>query len=149
MQAMAERLFHAIGRPDMIEDPRFRTNTERVRNADACEAPIAAFIAARSLEQNMQVFRAADVTASPVYEIDQFLDDPHVQARGIVVEAPDREAGSVLMHNVIPRLSETPGRLRSAAPSLGQHTAEILGQLGCDPGRLAALAADGVIREIP
>ena len=53
------------------------------------------------------------------------------------------------MHNVIPRLSETPGRLRSAAPSLGQHTAEILGQLGCDPGRLAALAADGVIREIP
>ncbi|HEY6430503.1 MAG TPA: CoA transferase, partial [Acetobacteraceae bacterium] len=146
MQAMAERLFHAIGRPDMIEDPRFRTNTERVRNADACEAPIAAFIAARSLEQNMQVFRAADVTASPVYEIDQFLDDPHVQARGIVVEAPDREAGSVLMHNIVPRLSDTPGRLRRPAPGLGENTREVLEGLGYSADRVTRLADDGVVR---
>ncbi len=52
MQTMAERLFRAIGRPDMIEDPRFRTNTDRVRNADACEAPVAAFIKARTLAEN-------------------------------------------------------------------------------------------------
>ncbi|HEX5325468.1 MAG TPA: CoA transferase, partial [Acetobacteraceae bacterium] len=145
MQAMAERLFRAIGRADMIDDPRFRTNTDRVRNADACEAPIAAFIAARTLEENMRVFGAAEVTAHPVYEIDQFLDDPHVQARGIVVEAPDAEAGSVLMHNVIPRLSETPGRLRRPAPALGEHTQELLRGLGYASARIEALGAEGVV----
>jgi crotonobetainyl-CoA:carnitine CoA-transferase CaiB-like acyl-CoA transferase len=70
-----------------------------------------------------------------------------VQERGVIVEAPDEEAGSVLMHNVIPRLSETPGRLRFAAPSLGQHTREILTEIGCDADRIATLAADGVIKE--
>lgn len=149
IQQMAERVFRAIGKPEMITDPRFRTNTDRVRNIDACDGAVADFIRNRTLADNMAIFEAAEVTAIPVYEIDQLVDDPHVHERGVLVEAPDDEAGSVLMHNVIPRLSETPGRLRSAAPSLGQHTAEILGQLGCDPGRLAALAADGVIREIP
>jgi crotonobetainyl-CoA:carnitine CoA-transferase CaiB-like acyl-CoA transferase len=75
------------------------------------------------------------------------LDDPHVQARGVIVEAPDDEAGSVLMHNIIPRLSETPCRLRSGAPSLGQHTRSILESIGYDAARLALLAAEGVIKE--
>jgi crotonobetainyl-CoA:carnitine CoA-transferase CaiB-like acyl-CoA transferase len=147
MQVMAERVFRAIGKPEMIDDPRFRTNTDRVRNIDACDGAVADFIAARSLADNMAIFEKAEVTANPVYEIDQLLDDPHVQERGVIVEAPDEEAGSVLMHNVIPRLSETPGRLRFAAPSLGQHTREILTEIGCDAGRLAALAAEGVIKE--
>jgi crotonobetainyl-CoA:carnitine CoA-transferase CaiB-like acyl-CoA transferase len=99
------------------------------------------------LAENMAVFEAAEVTATPIFEIDQLLDDPHVQARGVIVEAPDDEAGSVLMHNVIPRLSETPGRLRTAAPSLGQHTKSVLLSIGYHADRLAALVADGVIKE--
>ena len=146
MQPMAERLFRAIGRADMIDDPRFRTNTDRVHHADECDAPVAAFIAARTLEENMRVFHAAEVTASPVYDIDQFLDDPHVQARGVVVEAPDEEIGSVLMHGVIPRLSETPGRLRRPAPRLGEHSAEILRAIGYDAAQIAALEQAGVVR---
>src|SRR4051812_25661826 len=122
IQAMAERMFRAIGKPEMIDDPRFRTNTDRVRNIDACDAAVAEFIAARSLADNMGVFETAEVTANPVYEIDQLIDDPHVHGRGVLVEAPDEEAGSVLMHNIIPRLSETPGRFRLPAPSLGQHS---------------------------
>jgi crotonobetainyl-CoA:carnitine CoA-transferase CaiB-like acyl-CoA transferase len=145
IQAMAERLFRAIGREDVIADPRFRTNTERVRNAEECEAPIVDFIAARTLEENMAVFEAAEVTASPVYDIDQFLADPHVQARGIVIEMPDAQTGSLTMHNVIPRLAETPGRLRTPAPEIGEHTAEILGQLGVDQTELEALAREGIV----
>jgi crotonobetainyl-CoA:carnitine CoA-transferase CaiB-like acyl-CoA transferase len=148
MQVMAERTFRAIGKPEMIDDPRFRTNTDRVRNIDACDGAVADFIAARTLADNMAIFEKAEVTANPVYEIDQLLDDPHVQERGVIVEAPDEEAGSVLMHNVIPRLSETPGRLRFAAPTLGQHTREILTELGCDGGKLAALVAEGVIKAV-
>ncbi len=147
IQAMAERLFRAIGRPDVIEDPRFRTNTDRVRNIDACDGIVADWIKERTLAENMAVFEAAEVTATPIYEIDQLMDDPHVQARGVLVEAPDEEAGSVLMHNIIPRLSETPGKLRTAAPSLGQHTRSVLESIGYDAARLAALAAEGVIKE--
>jgi crotonobetainyl-CoA:carnitine CoA-transferase CaiB-like acyl-CoA transferase len=133
IQAMAERLFRAIGRADMIDDPRFRTNTDRVQNIEECDGAVASFIAAR--------------TATPVYDIDQLMDDPHVGARGVLVEAPDAEAGSVVMHNVIPRLSETPGALRVAAPVLGQHTAELLAGIGYDAERRAALAAVGIIKE--
>jgi crotonobetainyl-CoA:carnitine CoA-transferase CaiB-like acyl-CoA transferase len=147
IQAMAERLFRAIGRADMIDDPRFRTNTDRVRNIEECDGAVAAFIAARTLEENMAIFEAAEVTANPVYEIDQLIADEHVQARGIIVEAPDDEAGSVLMHNVSPRLSETPGKLRRPAPTLGQHTRELLDGIGYSAERIAALAADGVIKE--
>jgi crotonobetainyl-CoA:carnitine CoA-transferase CaiB-like acyl-CoA transferase len=146
MQVMAERVFRAIGRPDMIDDPRFRTNADRVRNAAECEAPIVAFIAERTLAENMAIFGDAEVTAAPVYDIDQFVADPHVLAREIVVELPDEEMGSVPMHNVVPRLSGTPGRLRRPAPRLGEHTAEVLGGIGRDAAALAELAASGVIR---
>jgi crotonobetainyl-CoA:carnitine CoA-transferase CaiB-like acyl-CoA transferase len=146
IQAMAERLFRAIGKPEMIDDPRFRTNSDRVRHIDECDGAVAEFIAARTLDENMAVFQAAEVTANPVYEIDQLVADPHIQERGVIVEAPDDEAGSVLMHNVIPRLSGTPGKLRHPAPSLGQHTQEILQAFGYSAERIAALAADGVIK---
>ena len=147
IQAMSERLMRAVGREDMIADPRFRTNTDRLAHVEECEAPIADFIAARTLAENMAVFEAAEVTATPVYDIDQFLDDPHVQARGVIVEAPDAEAGSVLMHNIIPRLSETPGKLRLPAPDLGQHTREILTGLGYTDEQLAVLVSAGAIKE--
>src|SRR5579863_539381 len=70
IQQMAERVFRAIGKPEMIDDPRFRTNTDRVRNIDACDAAVADFIAARTLVDNMAIFEAAEVTAIPIYEID-------------------------------------------------------------------------------
>src|SRR3954465_8136579 len=93
IQAMSERLFRAIGREDMIADPRFRTNSDRVRHAEECEAPIVEFIAARTLEENMAAFAAAEVTPAPVYDIDQFLADRHVIEREIVVDVPDHETG--------------------------------------------------------
>src|ERR1700729_1302087 len=138
IQAMAERVFRAIGKPEMIDDPRFRTNTDRVRNIDECDGAVAAFIAARTLDENMAIFQAAEVTASPVYEIDQLIADEHIQARGVLVEAPDDEMGSVLMHNVIPRLSATPGRIRRPAPTLGQHTREMLVAIGYSAEQIAA-----------
>ena len=65
----------------------------------------------------------------------------------MIVEAPDEEAGSVLMHNVIPRLSDTPGKLRRPAPALGQHTREVLGAIGYSLEHIAGLAADGVVKQ--
>jgi crotonobetainyl-CoA:carnitine CoA-transferase CaiB-like acyl-CoA transferase len=147
IQAMAERVFRAIGRPEMIDDPRFRTNTDRVRHIDECDGAVAAFIAERTLDEAMAVFTAAEVTATPVYEIDQLVADEHIQARGVIVEAPDAEAGSVLMHNVIPRLSETPGKLRRPAPALGEHTREVLMGIGYSDERIATMIEEGTAKQ--
>jgi crotonobetainyl-CoA:carnitine CoA-transferase CaiB-like acyl-CoA transferase len=94
----------------------------------------------------MEIFERAEVTAAPVYDIDQFIADPHVTAREILVDLPDAEMGRSPMHNIIPRLSATPGRLRGPAPALGEHTAEILGTLGLDRAEIEGLARDGIIR---
>ena len=61
------------------------------------------------------------VTVGPVLSVDGLLDDPHVRQRRVLVEVPDKELGSVVMHDVFPRLSRTPGRIRSESPRLGEH----------------------------
>jgi len=145
IQSMAERLYRAIGRADMIDDPRFRTNTDRVRNIDEAERPVAEFIKARTLLEALAVFEAAEVTAAPVYDIDQFIADPHVQARQIVTDLPDAEMGTVPMHAVVPRLSGTPGEIRNPAPALGEHNDAILGGLGLSADDIAGLRERRVI----
>jgi len=145
IQAMAERLFRAIGRADMIDDPRFRTNSDRVRNIDDCDKVVAEFIRVRTLAEGVAVFEAAEVTAAPVYDIDQFIADPHVRAREIVAELPDAEMGSVPMHAVVPRLSGTPGEIRIPAPALGEHNDTILGNLGVNDSARADLRKRKVI----
>jgi crotonobetainyl-CoA:carnitine CoA-transferase CaiB-like acyl-CoA transferase len=144
-QAMTERLFRVIGRDDLNRNPDFRTNTERVKRRAEVDAIVGGFIKQRTLADAIRFFEEAEVTAAPVYDIGQFLDDPHVQQRGIVVEAPDDEMGGVPMHAVVPRLSGTPGPLRSPAPAIGQHNREIFTRIGYSDERIAALAQKGVI----
>jgi formyl-CoA transferase len=145
IQNMAERVYRAIGREDMISDPRFRTNADRVRNSEESEAPIREFIAARTLAESLAVFERAEVTAAPVYEIDQFIADPHVKARNIVAELPDAEMGTLPMHAVVPRLSDTPGAIRTPAPGLGEHNEQILGGLGLSEAEMADLRERKII----
>src|SRR3954468_24586495 len=139
IQSMAERLFRTIGRADMIDDPRFRTNTDRVKNIAETDRPVAEFIKARTLAENLAIFEKAEVTAAPVYDIDQFIADPHVQARQIVTELPDDEMGSVPVHAGVRRPSGPPGEIRTPAPALGQHNDEILGSLGLSPAAIESL----------
>jgi len=143
-QSMAERLFRAIGRDDLNRNPEFATNAERIKRRDVVDGIVGGWIGARSLDENIRFFEEQGVTAAPVYDIAQFMEDPHVQARGILVEAPDDEMGTVPMHLPVPRLSGTPAKLRTPAPDLGQHNDEIYG-LVYDADRIAALKADGVI----
>jgi len=145
-QGMTERLFRAIGREDLITDPRFCTNADRLAHMDALDAIIGDFVAARSLDDNLAFFRREEVTVGPVYDIGQIVTDPHVVARGVLVDAPDRELGRVPMHAVVPRLSETPGVLARPAPALGEHTREVLRGAGLTEDQIQQLAASGVIR---
>src|SRR5262245_53059929 len=124
-QAMTERLFRAIGRDDLNQNPDFKTNTERVKRRGEVDAIVGGFIRQRTLVEAIEFFEQAEVTAAPVYDIGQFLDDPHVQGRGIVVEAPDEDMGAVPMHAVVPRLSGTQGGLRHPAQAIGQQSREL------------------------
>jgi formyl-CoA transferase len=145
-QAMSERLFRVIGRADLIDNPRYRANADRVRNAAELDAIIGEFIGRMTLAENLDFFDRADVTVGPIYDIAQIIDDPHVKAREMIAAYPDGEIGTVPMHCVVPRLSGTPGAIRRPAPALGEHNAEILGALGLDAAELERLAAAGIIR---
>jgi len=129
-QKMAERVLRSIGRPELIEDPRYRTNAERVKHAEELDAIIGAFVAARTQAENVAFFEQAEVTIGPIYDIAQILEDPHVLERELLADYPDAEMQAFPMHHVVPRLSGTPGSIRSPAPKLGQHNEELLKELG-------------------
>ncbi|HEY8417136.1 MAG TPA: CoA transferase, partial [Limnochordales bacterium] len=145
MQVMAERLFRAMGREDLIEDPRFRTNADRLANVEELDRIVQDFIEQRTLAENLAFFEQAGVTVAPVYDIAQILEDPHFRERQVIVEMPDADMGTIPMHNVVPRLSASPGSLRRPAPALGEHTEEILTALGLSSDDVRRLRAEGVI----
>jgi crotonobetainyl-CoA:carnitine CoA-transferase CaiB-like acyl-CoA transferase len=145
IEAMARRLFAAIGRDDMITDPRFATNAARLAHVGELDAVIQEFISARDRDDVLAFFNTADVTVGPVYDASELLADPHIAGRGAIVTLEDETIGGLPMHNVTPRLSATPGALRARAPHLGEHTAAILEELGIDAATRAGLARDGVI----
>jgi len=117
MQSMAERLYAAVGAPDMTKDSRFASNSARLANSEDAERPIHEFIAGHDCVECLAIFSAAEVTAAPIYDIEQFVAEPHVQERQIIVYVPDAETA-------------TPGALRQPAPRLGEHTAEVLARVG-------------------
>lgn len=145
MQSMSERLMRTIGRPELIDDPRFRTNTDRVANNEELDAIIAAFMAERDQAEVLRLCDEAGVTVGPVRDAGDLSDDEYMREREVLIEVPDADLGSIPMHNISPRLSETPGALRRPAPELGQHTDEILGALGLSEDALTALRDEGVI----
>ena len=143
-QKMAERTFRAIGRGDLIADPRYRSNAERVAHAAELDAIIGAFIAGRTQAENVAFFEQAEVTIGPIYDTAQILEDSHVVERELLAEYPDDEMGAFPMQHVVPRLLGTPGSIRAPAPKLGEHNRELLG-LGQDA--YAELARAGVVAE--
>jgi crotonobetainyl-CoA:carnitine CoA-transferase CaiB-like acyl-CoA transferase len=147
-QKMAERLFRSIGREDLVDNPRYRTNADRVRNAEELDAIIGAFIAARTQAENVAFFEKAEVTIGPIYDIAQIVEDPHVLARELVTDYPDPDMGAYPMHHVVPRMTGTPGSIRSVAPALGEHNREILAAVGVDEATYARLLAEGVACEV-
>jgi crotonobetainyl-CoA:carnitine CoA-transferase CaiB-like acyl-CoA transferase len=141
--AMARRIFEVIGRPDMIEDERFRTNAARVENRALVDEAVGAWFAGKRRDDALRLMREAHVTAGPVYTIADAVADAHFREREIIVEVEDAELGGVPMHNIVPRLSRTPGVLRRPAPRLGEHTDAILTEAGLDADAIARLRKEG------
>lgn len=145
MQSMAERLFRVMGRADLITDPRFATNTDRLQHGEEIDAIVADFMRQRTQAENLALFDEVGVTVGPVCDVADLLAHPFVSGREALVELPDEDTGTLPMHNVTPRLSRTPGSIRTPAPTLGQHNEEIYGSLGLGTQDRESLKKDGAI----
>ena len=144
-ETMARRVFQAIGRPDMIEDPRFRSNSDRLKHRALVDEAVGAWFATRTRDDALRLMRDANVTVGPVYSIADAMLDPHFREREIIVAVEDGELGRVPMHNIVPRLSETPGVWQRPAPLLGEQTDIILAEVGFTPEMIAQLRKDGAV----
>lgn len=130
---------------DVMNDPRFATNPDRVRNRDVVIAAVAERMKKRTTQQWRTELEAAGVPCGPINNVAQVFEDPHVLARGMVTSFTHPRAGEVKTVGVPVKLSRTPGDTPKPPPLLGQHTYELLGELGYSPEEIEALASLGII----
>ena len=149
-QSIAERTMMIIGRPDLIEKPWFSDHLGRLENQDELDEAIGLFIAERSTEEVLTAFEKGDAAIAPIYDIADIMNDPQFIERKTIVSVEHPKLGPLMMPNVIPTLSETPGSIRSCGPELGEHNRQILvEQLGYSERDLSELESDGIISKTP
>ena len=144
-QSIAERVMRIIGREDLVQEPWFADHEGRLAHVEELDELIGAWIGEREAEEVLAAFAEQHAAIAPIYSIEDILADPQYRARETVTSVEDPHLGEVLMQNVIPRLSETPGRIDHTGPDLGAHNQEVYGELGIGPERLEELEADGVV----
>lgn len=136
----------AIERPELIEDPRFSGNGERVKHARELNEIFSGWCAKHTLDEVLEKFTAEQGTIAPIYSIDQIADDPQTKAREMITRVPDRDFGSVAMSNVVPRFTVDRAQLRNSAGDVGQDNREIYQDwLGLSEEQLDQLARRKVI----
>jgi crotonobetainyl-CoA:carnitine CoA-transferase CaiB-like acyl-CoA transferase len=145
-QRVFERLASAIGRADLIGDPRFHDNPARVRHHDELDRILASWFHATSEADALARLEESGAVAGPVYDVARIVGDAHYAARGNIATVRDADAGELRMPGIVPKFSQTPGVLRWAGPALGAHNAEVYGaRLGLDAAALERLRAEGVV----
>lgn len=139
-QQIANRVFAAIGKPELKDDPRFASTQARLDHADEVDGLVAEWIASQPLEVVLERFRAEQAPIAPVLSAAQIYENLHFRSRGSIVGVPDDDLGELTMQNVVPRLSATPGRIRHPG-----HTS-----IGADQGLVdAALAGEAWLPRTP
>jgi len=143
-EAIWARCAKALGHPEWCQDPRFATNRQRMANRDALEAVMNAVLTTKPTDHWVEVLEAVGVPCSPVYDYAQMFAEPQVRHRGMVQYASDPELGEVSHIRTPVRIGEGM-RVRSVAPKLAQHNAEIFGRLGLSKAEIDRLRACGVL----
>jgi formyl-CoA transferase/CoA:oxalate CoA-transferase len=144
-EAIWERFCAALGREDLVADPRFRTNPDRVAHRDVLLPLLEATFAAQPTAYWRSVLDAAGVPNGPIYLLSELFADPQVLHRDLVVEMEHPTAGRIRQTGLPVRFSETPGAIRTPPPRLGEHTDAILRELGYDPRTIEQFKGEGVV----
>ena len=143
---IAVRLYRAIDRPDLADDPDYVDPLPRQERAGEVDGLVAEWISRRTLDEAMAVFEAASVAAAPVYDAQQLMADEHLQARGTFVRVDDPDLGPMTVQAPVAVLTGTPGRITHLGRGLGADNEAVYGDLlDVGPDRLAALRATGII----
>lgn len=139
------RFVVAIGAPQLAKDQRFRTNPDRVAHRDKLIPELERIFTTRTTAEWVAALELAGVPAGPIYVLSDLFNDPQVRHRQMLLEIEHPRAGRIRQTGVPVKFSETPGRIASPPPMLGQHTEGILGELGYDTVQIAALRSHGAI----
>jgi len=123
------RFAKAIGHPEWAESERYATHNARGENQEELDERISAWTKEHAAEEVLKTMREASVPAGKLFTAKDMVEDPHYEARENVVTVEDPEMGPFPMQNVVPRLTETPGKVRWTGPALGQHNDEVFGEL--------------------
>ena len=144
--SIAERVMRLVGRPDIAEKPWFSSAGERSRRSEVLDGAVQKWIAARDLDEVVTAFEDAGAALAPIYDVEQLVNDPHVQARESIMTVADEDLGELKMQNLMFRLGDTPGAIRFPGRKLGQDTAEVYAQLlGLHADDVAKLREAGVV----
>ncbi len=139
-------IVETLGIAWMADDPRFRTNSDRIKNVDVLDQLISEKLLELTRAEVLERLGASGAAVGPIFDVADVVNDPHMRSRSTVIEVEDDELGPLTMQNVAVRLSETPGSIRWAGPSLGVHNAEVLlGELGLTDDELTSLISRGVV----
>ncbi|HEV8473467.1 MAG TPA: CaiB/BaiF CoA-transferase family protein [Methylomirabilota bacterium] len=144
-QKMYRRLCTTIGAPELIDDPRFKTIHDRSKNRKAMNAELDKILARKPSAEWIEVLNQAGVPSGPIYNIKQVFEDPHVKHLGLAQPVEHKSRGTMLVQGLPATLSRTPGGIRTPAPEHGQHTDEILAELGYSPDEIKALRQAGAV----
>jgi crotonobetainyl-CoA:carnitine CoA-transferase CaiB-like acyl-CoA transferase len=131
-QRMWRALCEAIGREELAEDSRFVSNDARMDNRAALVAELEAVLVGRTTGEWVEVLLAAGVPCGPIHDYAEVFDDPHTRAREMVVEVEHPVEGSMSALGIPVKMSDTPGSVRRPAPLLGEHTEEVLREIGIE-----------------
>jgi len=143
---IAMRVYRAIDRPDLAENPDYVDPVRRGARALEVDELVADWVSRHTAEQAMQVFEAAEVAAALIYDAQQLLADEHLRARGSFITVNDPDLGPMTVHAPVAVLTETPGRVEHLGRALGADNDAVYGDLlGLEPDRLAALRVAGII----
>ena len=145
MQSMWEKLALTIGLSDLIKDPRFLTNSDRLNNQDDLDKPISKFIKKYNREEVLHIFSKEGITVGPVLDISEIIEHPYINDREVLVDHYNKEYGNILMHQAFPRLSKTPGKVRHSAPLLGGDTDNVLKEIGISAKQIKMLRKNKII----
>ena len=142
-QSIAARVMHIVGRPDLVDEPWFATGSGRVEHADLLDSVVGDWVGQHARDQVVATFERAEAAVAPIYDASDIVEDPQYAALGTIQTVDDPDLGPLAMHNVLFRMSETPGGIRWTGRGHGADTDELLEELGV--GDVDALREQGIV----